>query len=620
VIGVATPVSSTEISVGSEQIKQSDWALYSRLLGYVAAFSGSFLLSLCGFIVYSLANVLLADLTQFLLDSLGETTQIGIGFVARTAHWFWPPGDLDPVHYARIAVPVAAVVLALIRASGYFFGNYFMNIVARGVVHRLRTQVFDVLIRVPKAAIDAYTHGELVSKLTFNVEQVSGASSEALKTLLRDGLTVLALISYMLYLNWKLTLVFFAIAPAIAAVVLVVGRHFRRYSKRIQDSMGEVTQLSNESVAAFDEIRMFAAAEQQSARFHEASQFNRIQSLKLAFVQAVSTPVAQVFLSLALAALFWFALDPAILAGFTPGSLVAFIAAATQLGKPIRTLTNVQSIVQRGLAAAEDLFAQIDTPLERDEGQISISRAEGSISIQGVDFTYPGAGSPALRDLSLEIPAGSMVAFVGRSGAGKTTLMQLLCRFYAPDNGQILLDGQPIEQFRLASYRQQISVVSQQVVLFSDTIRANVLFGQSGHCDEEAVRAALDVAQASTFIDSLPNGIDTRLGDGGSGLSGGQRQRLAIARAVLKNAPILILDEATSALDTESEAAIRASLEAASVGRTTLVIAHRLSTVERADRIVVMDQGRIVAQGTHQSLLKEQGLYASLYQQGFDPS
>jgi subfamily B ATP-binding cassette protein MsbA len=620
VIGVATPVSSTEISVGSEQIKQSDWALYSRLLGYVAAFSGSFLLSLCGFIVYSLANVLLADLTQFLLDSLGETTQIGIGFVARTAHWFWPPGDLDPVHYARIAVPVAAVVLALIRASGYFFGNYFMNIVARGVVHRLRTQVFDVLIRVPKAAIDAYTHGELVSKLTFNVEQVSGASSEALKTLLRDGLTVLALISYMLYLNWKLTLVFFAIAPAIAAVVLVVGRHFRRYSKRIQDSMGEVTQLSNESVAAFDEIRMFAAAEQQSARFHEASQFNRIQSLKLAFVQAVSTPVAQVFLSLALAALFWFALDPAILAGFTPGSLVAFIAAATQLGKPIRTLTNVQSIVQRGLAAAEDLFAQIDTPLERDEGQISISRAEGSISIQGVDFTYPGADSPALRDLSLEIPAGSMVAFVGRSGAGKTTLMQLLCRFYAPDNGQILLDGQPIEQFRLASYRQQISVVSQQVVLFSDTIRANVLFGQSGHCDEEAVRAALDVAQASTFIDSLPNGIDTRLGDGGSGLSGGQRQRLAIARAVLKNAPILILDEATSALDTESEAAIRASLEAASVGRTTLVIAHRLSTVERADRIVVMDQGRIVAQGTHQSLLKEQGLYASLYQQGFDPS
>ena len=376
-IGVATPVSSIEISVGSEQIKQSDWALYSRLLGYVAAFSGSFLLSLCGFIVYSLANVLLADLTQFLLDSLGETTQIGIGFVARTAHWFWPPGDLDPVHYARIAVPAAAVVLALIRASGYFFGNYFMNIVARGVVHRLRTQVFDVLIRVPKAAIDAYTHGELVSKLTFNVEQVSGASSEALKTLLRDGLTVLALISYMLYLNWKLTLVFFAIAPAIAAVVLVVGRHFRRYSKRIQDSMGEVTQLSNESVAAFDEIRMFAAAEQQSARFHEASQFNRIQSLKLAFVQAVSTPVAQVFLSLALAALFWFALDPAILAGFTPGSLVAFIAAATQLGKPIRTLTNVQSIVQRGLAAAEDLFAQIDTPLERDEGQISICRAEG---------------------------------------------------------------------------------------------------------------------------------------------------------------------------------------------------------------------------------------------------
>ncbi|MDG2461057.1 MAG: lipid A export permease/ATP-binding protein MsbA [Luminiphilus sp.] len=604
----------------AEQSKQSDWVLYSRLLGYVSVYAGAFLLSFFGFIVYSISNVLLADLTQFLLDSLGEASQIGIGFVARTAHWFWPPGDMDPVHYARMAVPAAAIVLALIRASGYFFGNYFMNIVARGVVHRLRTQVFDVLIRVPKPAIDAYTHGELVSKLTFNVEQVSGASSEALKTILRDGLTVLALISYMLYLNWKLTLVFFAIAPAIAVVVLVVGRHFRRYSKRIQESMGEVTQLSNESVAAFDEIRMFAAAAQQSERFHAASQFNRVQSLKLAFVQAVSTPVAQVLLSVALAVLFWFALDPDILAGFTAGSLVAFIAAATQLGKPIRTLTNVQSVVQRGLAAAEDLFQQIDTPLETDNGRVSIERAKGAISFQHVSFSYPGDNHRVLSDLSLEIPAGSMVAFVGRSGAGKTTLMQLLCRFYAPDNGQICLDEQPIENFRLSEYRHQLAIVAQQVVLFSDTVRANVIFGQHDSRDDEAVYAALEAAQAASFVSELPRGIDTRLGDGGGGLSGGQRQRLAIARAVLKNAPVLILDEATSALDTESEAAIQASLEAASAGRTTLVIAHRLSTVERADLIVVMDKGRIVAQGTHQSLIGEPGLYATLYQQGFSPS
>ncbi len=602
----------------SQENKQpSDLALYQRLLSYVAIYGVAFVLSIVGFIGYSVANVLLADLTQFLLDSLGESSRMGIGLVSQAVHSLWPQGDMDAVDYARIAVPVAAIVLALVRAVGYFLGNYFMNIVARGVVHRLRTEVFDALIRVPKQVIDRYTHGELVSKLTFNVEQVSGASSEALKTVIRDGLTVLALVAYMLYLNWKLTLVFFAVTPAIAGVVLVVGRHFRRYSRRIQDSMGEVTQLGNESMSAFDEIRMFSAADQQAARFYAASQFNRVQSLKLAFVQAVSTPIAQILLSIALAILFWFALDPEILAGFTPGSLVAFIAAATQLGKPIRTLTNVQSVIQRGLAASEDLFAQIDTPPERDTGQEPLERARGDIRFEGVNFAYPGDDRPVLSDISLQIPSGKMVAFVGRSGAGKSTLMHLLCRFYAPTSGAIQLDGAPIEAFRLADVRKQIALVSQRVVLFSDTVRANVAFGQQDRADDASLRQALETAQAWEFVAALPNGLDTVLGDGGDGLSGGQRQRLAIARAVLKDAPILILDEATSALDNESEAAIQASLEQVATGRTTLVIAHRLSTVERADLIIVMDQGRIVASGTHEALMAENGLYASLYQQGF---
>ncbi len=597
--------------------KGSDWALYRRLLTYVLHYSVAFLLSIFGFVVYSGANVLLADLTQFLLDSLGQSPQIDIGVVSQMSYWLWPQGDKSALDYARVAVPIAAIVLAFIRASGYFLGNYFMNIVARGVVHRLRTQVFDVLIRMPKVAIDQYSHGELVSKLTFNVEQVSGACSEALKTMLRDGLTVIALISYMVYLNWKLTLVFFAIVPAIAGVVLAVSKHFRRYSRRIQESMGEVTQLSNESVHAFDEIRMFAATEQQSARFKAASQFNRIQSLKLAFVQAVSTPIAQIVLSFALGALFWFALDPQILAGFTAGSLVAFIAAATQLGKPIRTLTNVQSVVQRGLAAAEDLFAQIDTPLERDVGTLSLSRATGELTFDAVSFAYPGSDSPALNELDLHIPAGSLVAFVGRSGAGKTSLIQLLCRFYAPDAGRILLDGHPIEEFCLSDYRRQLAVVFQHIVLFSDTVRANVAFGQADAVDDAAILAALEVAQARGFVEALPEGLDTKLGDGGGGLSGGQRQRLAIARAVLKDAPVLILDEATSALDNESEAAIQASLDSVASGRTTLVIAHRLSTVERADLIVVMDKGKIIATGNHAKLMESEGLYRSLYQQGF---
>ncbi len=600
-----------------ETHRDSDWALYRRLLTYVAHYGGAFLLSIFGFVVYSGANVLLADLTQFLLDSLGQSAQIDIGVVSKISYWLWPQGDQTALDYARVAVPIAAIALAFIRAAGYFLGNYFMNIVARGVVHRLRTQVFDVLIRVPRVAIDQYSHGELVSKLTFNVEQVSGACSEALKTMLRDGLTVIALISYMLYLNWKLTLVFFAIAPAIAGVVLAVSKHFRRYSRRIQESMGEVTQLSNESVHAFDEIRMFAATEQQSARFKAASQFNRIQSLKLAFVQAVSTPIAQIVLAFALGALFWFALDPEILAGFTAGSLVAFIAAATQLGKPIRTLTNVQSVVQRGLAAAEDLFTQIDTPLERDAGTVSLSRATGELTFDGVSFAYPGSDNPALNELDLHIPAGSLVAFVGRSGAGKTSLIQLLCRFYAPDAGRILLDGHPIGELRLSDYRRQLAVVFQNIVLFSDTVRANVAFGQADQIDDAAIFAALEVAQARGFVEALPEGLDTKLSDGGGGLSGGQRQRLAIARAVLKDAPLLILDEATSALDNESEAAIQASLDAAASGRTTLVIAHRLSTVERADLIVVMDKGKIVAKGNHAELMASEGLYRSLYQQGF---
>ena len=600
--------------------RHSDWALYRRLLSYVARYSGVFLLSIFGFTLYSGANVLLADLTQFLLDSLGEAPQIDIGVVSKISYWIWPQGDKSTLDYARVAVPMAAIALAFIRATGYFLGNYFMNIVARGVVHRLRTQVFDVLIRVPKVAIDQYSHGELVSKLTFNVEQVSGACSEALKTILRDGLTVIALISYMLYLNWKLTLVFFAIAPAIAGVVLAVGRHFRRYSRRIQESMGEVTQLSNESVHAFDEIRMFAATEQQSARFRAASQFNRIQSVKLAFVQAVSTPIAQIILSFALGALFWFALDPEILAGFTAGSLVAFIAAATQLGKPIRTLTNVQSVVQRGLAAAEDLFVQIDTPPERDTGKTTLSRASGELTFEDVSFAYPGSETAALDRIDLRIPAGSLVAFVGRSGAGKTSLIQLLCRFYAPSAGRILLDGHPIGELRLSDYRRQLAVVFQSIVLFSDTVRANVAFGQVDQVDDAAILAALEVAQARDFVEALPEGLDTKLGDGGGGLSGGQRQRLAIARAVLKDAPVLILDEATSALDNESEAAIQASLDSAAVGRTTLVIAHRLSTVERADLIVVMDKGKVVAVGNHAELIASKGLYSSLYQQGFAAS
>ncbi len=597
-----------------------DWALYRRLLAYVLPYSWAFLLSVAGFLVYSLGSVLLADLTQFLLDSLGQAPEIELGLVSAAAHWFWPPGDKDALDYARVAVPVAAVVISLGRALGFFVGNYYMNVVARSVVHDLRVQLFEVMMTAPRRYYDENAGGQLLSKITFNVEQVSGAASDALKALLREGLTVIALVTYMLYLNWRLTLVFFAVAPAIGLVVMVVGRHFRRYSRRIQDSMGSVTQVSGESLGAFDVLRVFSATRQQTERFTEASRFNRNQSLKLAFVQAVSTPVIQTLLALALGALFWFALDPTLMSGFSAGSLVAFITAAAQMGKPIRTLSGVQSIIQRGLAAAEDIFEQIDTPPEPDRGTTPLQRARGELEVERLSFRYPGSDDYALENVSLHLAPGETVALVGRSGSGKSTLVQLLLRFYAPDHGEVRLDDLIVDEYRLADYRRQFAVVSQSINLFSDTIRNNIAFGETADASYDAVLSAARGAHAIEFIEQQPNGLDTVLGDGGAGLSGGQKQRLAIARALLKDAPILILDEATSALDTESEAFIQDALATFCQQRTTLVIAHRMSTIENADRVVVLDGGRIVASGPHQQLLAESPLYARLHKQDWAES
>ena len=603
-----------------QDVARSDWALYRRLLAYVVPYSWAFLLSVLGFLVYSLGSVLLADLTQFLLDSLGQAQEFELGLVSAAAHWLWPPGDKTALDYARVAVPVAAVVISLGRALGFFVGNYYMNVVARSVVHNLRVQLFEVMMTAPRRYYDDNAGGQLLSKITFNVEQVSGAASDALKALLREGLTVVALVTYMLYLNWRLTLVFFAVAPAIGLVVVVVGRHFRRYSRRIQDSMGSVTQVSGESLGSFDVLRVFAAAGQQIERFREASRFNRNQSLKLAFVQAVSTPVIQTLLALALGALFWFALDPSLMAGFSAGSLVAFITAAAQMGKPIRTLSGVQSIVQRGLAAAEDIFEQLDTPPEPDRGTTPLTRARGEVEIERLSFRYPGSDKFALENVSLHLAPGETVALVGRSGSGKSTLVQLLLRFYSPEHGEIRLDDLIVDEYRLADYRKQFAVVAQSISLFSDTIRNNLALGETRDASYDEILAAARRAHAIEFIEQMPQGLDTVLGDGGAGLSGGQKQRLAIARALLKDAPVLILDEATSALDTESETFIQDALTEFCRERSTLVIAHRLSTIENADRVVVLDGGRVVASGPHQQLLTESALYARLHKQDFEGS
>ena len=596
----------------------SDSKLYGRLLTYAFAYKWSLVLSFLGYVVYSLGNVLLADLTQFLLDSLGGQPMAGLGFVSQAAQWIWPPGDKSPTDYARIAVPVAAVVLSLGRALGFFAGSYFMNKVARSVVHVLRTQLFDVLVRAPKAHIDKFSTGELLSKVTFNVEQVSGAASDALKTMLREGLTIIALVSYMLYLNWELTVVFFIVAPAIGLVVHVVGKHFRRYSKRIQDSMGSVTEVTAESLSGLDDVRIYGATEQVSERFESVSLFNKQQSLKLAFVQAVSTPIIQTLLALALGALFWFALDPAVLQEFSAGSLVAFITAAAQLGKPIRTLSNIQSIIQRGLAAAEDIFEQLDTELEQNTGGSILGHVNGCVAFHNIGFRYPGAQNDAIFDVSFSVEAGQTVAVVGRSGSGKSTLVKLLARFYTPTAGHITLDDVDIQSIELSNYREHLAFVPQAINLFSDTVAGNIALGGMSGSSREAVIEAAKQAQADGFVSELESDYDTLIGEQGVGLSGGQQQRVAIARALLKAAPVLILDEATSALDNESESLIQTALDASRVGRTTFVVAHRLSTIESADTVLVMDEGRVVAAGSHANLLEHEPIYRSLHQQGFN--
>ena len=606
-------------SLADQSVKTvSDSKLYGRLLTYAFAYKWSLFLSFLGYVVYSLGNVLLADLTQFLLDSLGGQPMAGLGFVSQASQWIWPPGDKTPTDYARIAVPVAAVVLSLGRALGFFAGSYFMNKVARSVVHVLRTQLFDVLVRAPKAHIDKYSTGELLSKVTFNVEQVSGAASDALKTMLREGLTIIALVSYMLYLNWELTAVFFIVAPAIGLVVHVVGKHFRRYSKRIQDSMGSVTEVTAESLSGLDDVRIYGATEQISERFESVSLFNKQQSLKLAFVQAISTPIIQTLLALALGALFWFALDPAVLKEFSAGSLVAFITAAAQLGKPIRTLSNIQSIIQRGLAAAEDIFEQLDTELEQNTGGSTLGEVSGRVEFHNIAFRYPGAQSDAISDVSFAVEAGQTVAVVGRSGSGKSTLVKLLARFYTPTGGQITLDGQDIQGIELTNYREHLAFVPQAINLFSDTVAGNIALGSMSDSSREAVIDAAKQAQVDGFVSELESDYDTLIGEQGVGLSGGQQQRVAIARALLKAAPVLILDEATSALDNESESQIQTALDASRVGRTTFVVAHRVSTIESADTVLVMDEGRVVAAGSHASLLEQEPIYRSLHQQGFN--
>lgn len=583
----------------AEAGSQQDLVLYARLLHYVRPYWFHFLLSMLGFAAYAASHVAFAELLVFMVD---------------TVRAFNAGADIS---LQRVLIPTLMVAAVALRGVGSFAGVYCLNRVGNRVVHDLRCALFDQLLVAPSAYYQRHPQGHLVSRVTYTVTQVTGAATRALEVVVREGLTVLGLTLWMLWMNWKLTLVFFAVAPAIAWIVVFAARRFRRFSQRIQDAMGDVTQAAAESVAGHREVRTYGGEEMERHRFREASAYNRRQAMKLVVTSALASPVIQLLVAVALAVLVWLVLDPAMLAGMSEGDVVGFITAAGLLARPIRQLSEISAVIQRGLAAAEDIFAQLDEAPEQDQGTLDPGRVRGSIEFQGVRFRYAGAAAPLFDDLWLQIEAGETVALVGRSGSGKSTLVSLIPRFHELEAGQILLDGQPLPAYRLAALRRQIALVSQHVVLFDDTVARNIAYGALAHASREAIELAARRAQAMEFIASLPQGLDTRIGDDGVRLSGGQRQRLAIARALLKDAPILILDEATSALDAESEGAIQRALAEVMRDRTTLVIAHRLSTIEGADRILVMEQGRIVEQGRHRDLLAAGGSYARLHRRQF---
>nr|WP_299240416.1 lipid A export permease/ATP-binding protein MsbA [uncultured Halomonas sp.] len=573
--------------------QSSSWSLYRRLLGYVKPYWHYFSLAVLGYAIYAASSTALAEMMKRLID-----------------------GIQNPDASFRLFLPLFVVGMFTARGVGTFLGTYFMSNVARNVVHSLRCEVFNHMLHLSGRFFDAHSSGHLVSRVTYHVEQVTGAATKAVTILLREGLFVIGLLGYLLWTNWMLTLVFLTVTPLIGLVVLVASKRFRRISRRIQSSMGDVTHVASEALSGYKVVRTHGAEEYEKQRFAKASNYNREQSLKEALTKGISTPVIQLLVAIALAGLVWLAMAPELMANMTAGEFVAFITAASLMAKPVKQLTEINSEIQKGLAASQELFGLLEVPQEADNGTILPTRLEGHVRFEGVRFAYGDDQPEVLKSIDLDVAPGELIAIVGRSGSGKTTLMGLLPRFYYPTAGRVTIDGVAISEYQLSPLRQQIALVSQQVTLFNASIADNIAYGVPD-ASRERIKAAADSAYASEFIERLPKGFDTVVGDNGVMLSGGQRQRLAIARAIFKDAPILILDEATSALDTESERYIQRALEEVCRDRTTFVIAHRLSTIERADRILVMEQGEVVESGTHAQLLERDGAYAALYRLQF---
>jgi len=569
--------------------------VYGRLLAYVLPFWKIFSLAILGMITYAVTQPAFAALIKPLLDK---------SFVQH-----------DPRSIRLI--PLLVIGLFVLRGLSGFFSTYFISWVGRSVIKTLRAQAFSKLLRLPARYYDASSAGMLISKLTYNIEQVAEATTNAITVLIRDGLTIVGLVGLMFYLNWKLSIFILILGPLIALLVRYISDRFRRYSSRIQDSMGDVTRVAEEVINGHRVVKLFGGEQQETRHFEQVNEHNRYLNMKLMLVNAGSSPIIQLIAGCGMALVIYFATLPSMLMVVSVGTFGSFLSAMLLITAPLKHMTDINAPLQKGIAAGQSIFELLDEEMETHGGVLPLSRARGELEFSHLTFAYTPAKGEVLKGVSFEVQPGETVALVGRSGSGKSTLVGLLPRFYDPTSGAILLDGHDIREYRLPDLREQIGMVSQDVLLFNDSIRNNIAYGSLAQRSEADIIAAAEAAYAMEFIRQLPQGLDTTVGDRGVLLSGGQRQRIAIARALLKNAPLLILDEVTSALDSESERHIQAALEKLMQTRTTLVIAHRLSTVERADRIIVLDQGHILESGKHADLLAHKGHYAMLYHMQF---
>lgn len=569
--------------------------VYKRLLGYARPHWGMFSIGVIGMIMFAASDAALVWLVKEFFNN---------AFVKPNA--------------AQLAlVPPAVVLLFTVRGVGDYVSNYFPGSVGRQVIKSIRGELFTHYLHLPTLYFDRQASGEMLSRLTYNTELVAEAVTNAITVMIRDTLTIAALIGLLAYINWRLALFSFIAAPLIAWLMQFANRTFRRYSARIQSSMGDVTRVAKEAIDGQRLIKVFNAQDFESRTFERVNEQNRHNNMRLIMAKAVSNPVVQQIAAFGLASVMYVAIQQVLKAEMKVDEFIGFIGALLMVTAPLRRLVNVGGPLQQGIAAGASVFEVLDIEAEHAGGGLRIERAHGDVEYRNVSFRYSAEKGAVLHDVSFRVRAGERVAIVGKSGSGKSTLVSLLPRFYDATAGEVLLDGHDVREYSLVDLREQVSFVSQEIVLFNDTIRANIAFGRED-TSATAIEAAARAAHVLEFASELPEGLDTRVGDRGGLLSGGQRQRISIARALLKNSPVLILDEATSALDTESERHIQEALNDLMRDRTTLVIAHRLSTIESADRIAVLSEGALIEMGTHAQLLARDGHYAALHRLQFN--